>query len=141
MENAFDSFVDYRISTRNNNVIFLFDVLKKYPSPFEWTCAKEDFKKAMEELKKMNTNYIYIIDMRLMGILSIQQVKEFVEILESMGDFLETKLNYTLVVAEGSIIKAIYEVMKLFYRTKKPLHIVNTMEQAYQYIDQSKIAP
>jgi len=141
MENAFDVFVDYKIITRNDSLIFLFDVLKTYPTPFQWTCAKEDFKNAMEELKKKNCSYVYIIDIRLMGILSIQQIKEFVEILESMGDFLEDKLSYSLVVAEGSIIKAIYEVMKLFYRTKKPLHILNTMEQAYQYMDKTKTVP
>ena len=141
MENAFDSFVDYKIITRNNTVVFLFDVLKDYPSPFQWTCAKEDFKKAMEELKQLNTNYVYIFDMRLMGLLSINQVKEFVEILESLSDFLEKKLSYSVVVAEGAIIKTIYELMKIFYKTKKPLKIVNTMEQAYQYMDESKLAP
>jgi hypothetical protein len=141
MENAFDSFVDYSISTRNNKVIFLFDVLKKTPSPFQWTCAKEDFKKAMEELKRMNTPYIYLFDIRLMGLLTIQQVKEFVEILDTLSVFLETNLYYSVVVAEGAIIKTIYELMKIFYKTKKTLHIVNTMEQAYQYMDEVKISP
>ena len=54
MENTFGTFVDYKITTRNNKVILLFDVLKNYPSPFEWMCAKEDFKQRMEELKILN---------------------------------------------------------------------------------------
>ena len=135
MEDTFGSFVDYKITTRNGKVIFMFDVLKTYPSPFEWTCAKEDFKQRMEELKKLNKPYVFLFDIRLMGILSIQQVKEFVTILESLSVFLEAKLSYSCVVAEGTIIKTIYELMKLFYKTKKPLQIMSTMEEAYQYID------
>ena len=114
MENAFGSFVDYKLITRNDSVIFLFDVLKDYPTPFEWTCAKEDFKVTMEELKKMNKSYVYLFDIRLMGILSIQQVKEFVIILEQMSGFLETNLSYSCIVAEGAIIKTIYDTCHQF---------------------------
>ena len=135
MENTFGTFVDYKITTRNNKVILLFDVLKNYPSPFEWMCAKEDFKQRMEELKILNKPYIFLFDIHLMGILSIQQVKEFVTILESLSVFLEANLSYSCIVAEGTIIKTIYELMKLFYKTKKPLKIMNTMEEAYEYID------
>jgi len=139
MENAFDSFVDYKITTRKDVVIFFFNVLKNYPSPFEWTCAKEDFKQRMEQLKTLGKPYVFLFDIRLMGILSIQQVKEFVAILETLSVFLETKLSYSCVVAEGTIIKTIYELMKLFYKTKKPLKIMSTMEEAYEYIDLNKV--
>ena len=73
-----------------------------------------------------------------MGLLSISQVKEFVAVLETMSDILEHKLLCTSVVAEGAIIKTIFDFVKMFYKTKKPLKIMNTMEGAYKYIEECK---
>ena len=135
MENAFSNFVEYTILVRNDIIIFKFNVLKEYPSPFEWTCAKEDFKNTMEEVKKLNKKFVYMFDVRLVGMLTITHVKEFVDILESYAPFLEKSLLFSAVVAEGVIIKTIYEVIKLFYKTKKELKIINTIEEAYMWID------
>ena len=139
MENAFiNDFIEYKVFNKNNTFVFLFNVKKEHPSPFEWTCAVEDFKQTIEEIKKLNSKFVFIIDVRLMGLLSIGQVKEFVGVLESMSDFLEKKLICTSVVAQGVIIKTIFELVKMFYKTKKPLKILNTMDQAYEYIEQCK---
>ena len=138
MENAFVNFIDYKVINKNNTIVFLFDVKKEKPTPFEWTCAVEDFKQSMKEIEKLDTRFVYIIDVRLMGILSISQVKEFVGVLETISDFLEKKLICTSVVAEGVIIKTIFELVKIFYKTKKPLKIMNSMEQAYEYIEECK---
>ena len=118
-----------------------FTVLLEYPSPFEWTCAKEDFKNTMEEVKKLNKKFVYMFDVRLVGMLTITHVKEFVDILESYASFLETSLLFSSVIAEGVIIKAIYEVIKIFYKTKKELKILSTMEEAYTWIDETHSKP
>ena len=138
MENSYNNFIEYKITKRNNTIIFLFDVKKEQPTPFEWTCAIEDFKQSMAEIQKLNVQFVYILDVRLMGLLSISQVKEFVAVLETMSDFLEHKLLCTSVVAEGAIIKTIFDFVKMFYKTKKPLKIMNTMEGAYKYIEECK---
>jgi hypothetical protein len=137
MENSFDNFIEYKIITQSNIAIFFFDVKKDLPTPFQWTCAKEDFKQRMDELKKMNKKYVYLFDVRIMGMLTIAQVKEFVAILEVYSMFLESSLITSVVVAEGVIIKSVYEVIKLFYKTKKPLKIVKTMELANIIIDEA----
>ena len=138
MENAFDNFVQYKIVARNDIVLFVFDVIKEYPTPFQWTCAKEDFKNTMNELKKLNKKFVFLFDIRPMGMLTITHVKEFVEILEFYSDFLENTLLFSAVVAEGVIIKTIYELIKVFYKTKKELKIVNNMEDAYAFIDTTR---
>lgn len=130
MEHTLSNFVDYSISTKNNIAIFFFDVKHYLPTPFQWTCAKEDFKAKMNELKTLNKHYIYLFDVRGMGYLTIAQVKEFVDILEEYGVFLESKLIASYVVAEGIIIKGVYEIIKMFYKTKKPLKIIDTMDEA-----------
>ena len=58
MENAFSNFVEYNLIIRNDIIVFKFNVLKEYPSPFEWTCAKEDFKNTMEEVNKLNKKFV-----------------------------------------------------------------------------------
>jgi len=141
MENGFSNFVEYTLISRNDIIIFKFNVLKEYPSPFEWTCAKEDFKNTMEEVKKLNKRFVYMFDVRLVGMLTITHVKEFVDILESYSHFLETSLLFSSVIAEGVIIKAIYEVIKIFYKTKKELKILSTMEEAYTWIDETCSKP
>jgi len=141
MENGFSNFVEYTLIARNDIIIFKFNVLKEYPSPFEWTCAKEDFKNTMEEVKKLNKKFVYMFDVRLVGMLTITHVREFVDILESYSSFLETSLMFSSVIAEGVIIKAIYEVIKIFYKTKKELKILSTMEEAYTWIDETRSTP
>jgi hypothetical protein len=138
MENTYSMFAEYKLMVRNDTIIFKFIILKEYPSPFEWTCAKEDFKKTLEELKKMNKSFVFMFDVRLVGMLTITHIKEFVAILESFSSFLEDKLLFSSVIAEGIIIKAIYEAIKIFYKTKKELRILSTMEEAYTWIDESQ---
>ena len=140
MDDTFTNFSNYKIYKNNNTVIFLFNILKEYPTPFEWMCAKEDFKTKMNEIKVLGHEFVYLFDVRLVGMLTITHVKEFVEILESFSQLLEDKLLFSAVVADGVIIKAIYEVIKIFYKTKKELKIVNTMEDAYAWIDATKAA-
>jgi hypothetical protein len=73
-----------------------------------------------------------------MGLLSISQIKEFSAILHSNAPFLEKKLICSTVVAEGNIIKQIFELVKIFYKTVKPLKIVYNMEESDVYIEGCK---
>jgi hypothetical protein len=139
MENSYNNFVEYKISTKNNNLIFLFDVKKDLPTAFEWTCAVEDFKTNMVVIMKEETPFAFILDVRLLGMLSITQIKEFSKVLESYGPFLEKKLICSTVVAEGNIIKNIFELVKMFYKTVKPLKIVHSMDDAQVYIEECKL--
>ncbi len=139
METSYNNFVEYIITTKNNNRIFLFNIKKDLPTPFEWTFAVEDFKSKMQEIIKEDVNFAYVLDVRLLGLLSIGQIKEFSKTLESYGDVLEKKLICSTVVADGAIIKNIFELVKLFYKTVKPLKIVQSMDESDFYIEQCKL--
>ena len=139
MENLFNNFIEYKISKRNDTIILLFDVKKEQPTAFEWTCSMEDFKEKMDEIEKLNINFAYILDIRLMGLLSITQIKEFSALLMTKSKLLEKRLICSSVVASGSMIKQLFEIVKIFYKTIKPLKIVNTMDEAAVYIDECKL--
>jgi hypothetical protein len=139
MENLFNNFIDYKISKRNDILIFLFDVKKEQPSPFEWTCAIEEFKEKMDEIEKLNINFVYVLDIRLMGLLSIAQIKEFSALLLERSVFIEKRLICSTAVADGAFIKQLFEIVKIFYKTIKPLKIVNTMEESNIFIEECKL--
>jgi hypothetical protein len=139
MEIPLNNFVEYKKSTKNNTVNLLFDVKKKLPTPFEWTCAIEDFKVNMATMIHEDLQFAYILDVRVMGFLSISQIKEFSKLLESYQEFLEKRLICSAVVAEGTLIKNIFDIVKMFYKTVKPLKIVNNMDDAQVYIGECKL--
>ena len=133
-----NDFIEYKYINHNNTFILIFDVKKEQPTAFEWTCAIEQFKENMELIKEKKLLFAYIFDVRLMGILSIARIKEFVNLMSDMSELLESKLICSAAIAEGQIVKKLFEVVKLFYNTKKPLKIVNTLEDAYLFIDECK---
>lgn len=139
MENTYNNFIEYKISKRNDILIFLFDVKKEQPTAFEWTCAVEDFKKRMVEIETMDINFSFVLDVRLMGLLTIAQIKEFSKLLQKNGPFLEKRLICSTVIADGSIIKNIFEIVKMFYKTVKPLKIVNNVADGDKYIEECKL--
>lgn len=139
MANPYNNFVEYNITTKHNIRIFLFNVKKELPTAFEWTCAVEDFKLKMAEMIQEDVLFAYILDVRLLGLLSISQIKEFSKLLESYALFLEKRLICSCVVAEGSIIKNIFELVKMFYKTVKPLKIVNFMDETVDFIEECKL--
>ena len=132
-----NEFIEYKFLKHRNTIIFLFDVKKDIPTTLEWVFAIEEFKEKMEQVKEKQIEFAYVLDIRLVGLLSISQIKEFVYLLQSMSELLEAKLICSSVIAEGSIIKTIFELVKMFYNTKKPLKIVNTMEEATIFIDEN----
>lgn len=136
---SLNNFVEYKQSTRNNTSVLLFDVKKELPTAFEWTCAVEEFKLKMADLIKEDVQFAFILDVRLMGLLSISQIKQFSKLLQSYGPFLEKRLICSTVVAQGEIIKNIFELVKLFYKTVKPLKIVHSMDEGAVYIEECKL--
>jgi len=135
MENQW---IDYKIYKNNNIIYFLFNVKKELPTSMEWTFAIEDFKTLMSDLKSQNIDFGFILDIRKMSLVSISQIKEFVNLLQSMSDHLESKLIASSIIAQGNIIKSIFEIVKIFYNTKKPLKIVNNFDEAYLFMEECK---
>ena len=76
------------------------------------------------------------MDVRLVGRLSLSQIKEFAVLLESYAPLLQKYLiASSIYTTNNSILATLFEIMKTFYRTKKPLKFVYTEESAYEHID------
>lgn len=116
--------------------IFMFTVLKDVPTPLQWKFTIESLREEFERVKLEDSKFAFIMDLRKVGLLSITQVKEFVNLLESNGAILQEYLvASSIYTTNNSILATLFEILKKFYNTKKPLKFVYTLESAYEFID------
>ena len=122
--------------THKDLTIFKLNVLKDLPTPLQWQFTIESVREEFERVKKEHNKFAFIMDVRMIGLLSLTQIKEFVALLEShafiLQDYLVASSIYT---TQNSILATLFEILKKFYRTKKPLKFVYSMEEAYEFID------
>ena len=108
------------------------------PTHLQWTFAIEDLKSNIQNVAKANINFGFIFDISKVGLLSMAYIKEFTQIMADNSVLLESKLYGTAAIAQGSIIKYIFDLINLFYKTKKPLKIVDNKEDAILFINECK---
>ena len=133
-----NDFIEYKFLKKDNTIIFLFDVKKEQPTSLEWTFALEELKEHIKKITDKDFNFAFIFNVELMGLLSVSKIKEFVALMLDNAAFLEKNLICSAAIAHGSIIKKLFEIVKIFYNTKKPLKIVDTMEESYLFIKECK---
>ncbi len=122
-----------------DSVIFNLIVEKDIPTPLQWRFAIEDVKFHLEQRKNDSRTFGFVMDLRKVGLLPINQIQEFVKVLESYSSLLQEKLIASSIYAnEGSIIDVLFGLVKRFYKTKKPLKFVYNLEDAYAHIDEYK---
>jgi hypothetical protein len=120
----------------NDLTIFMFTVLKDLPTPLQWQFTIESLREEFEKVKNEHTKFAFVMDVRKIGRLSIAQIKEFVNLLESNSGILQEYLvASSIYTTQNSILATLFEILKTFYRTKKPLKFVYSMEEAYEHID------
>jgi alpha-N-acetylglucosamine transferase len=116
--------------------VIMVHILKDIPTPLQWQFTIESFREEFEVVKKKKKRFAFVMDVRKIGRLTIAQIKEFVNLLESfdfiLQDYLVASSIYT---TKNSILATLFEIMKTFYKTKKPLKFVYEMEEAYEFID------
>jgi hypothetical protein len=116
--------------------IFMVTILRELPTPLQWQFTIESIREELERVKHEHNKFAFIMDVRKIGRLSIAQIKEFVNLLESynyvLQDYLIASSIYT---TNNSILATLFEILKSFYNTKKPLKFVYTLEGAYEFID------
>ena len=116
--------------------IFMITILRELPTPLQWQFTIESFRDEFERVKLDKSKFAFIMDVRLIGRLSVSQIKEFVNLLENynyiMQDYLIATSIYT---TNNSILAILFEILKSFYKTKKPLKFVYSLEGAYEFID------
>ena len=116
--------------------VFYVTILRDVPSPLQWRFTIESFREELERVKHEHNKFAFIMDVRLIGRLSIAQIKEFAALLDSYSVILQKYLiASSIFTTNNSILATLFEIMKTFYKTKKPLKFVYTDEDAYEHID------
>ena len=116
--------------------VFYVTILRDVPTPLQWRFTIESFREELERVKHEHNKFAFVMDVRLIGRLSIAQIKEFATLLDSYSPILQKYLIATSIfTTDNSILATLFEIMKTFYKTKKPLKFVYSDEEAYEHID------
>ncbi len=104
----------------------------------------EQFKyNLLQKLNLFKTNkkiFGFIFDLNKFKLLSIVKIKEIVKILEDHSDLLENQLIATSIITKNeSIINALFNIIKTFYKTKKPLTFVKDINKSHLFIQSNMI--
>lgn len=131
-----DYFTTLRRVPHKDITVFYITVLRDVPTPLQWRFTIESFREELERVKTEHNKFAFIMDVRLIGRLSLGQIKEFAVLLESYAPILQEYLiASSIYTTNNSILASIFELMKVFYKTKKPLKFVYMEEDAYAHID------
>ena len=134
-ENSIAKFVDYTQVINNDYRILYFDVKTSHPTPLQWTFVINEFNENIRVLKKLDCKIAFVLNLKLIGLLSTEYILEFIKILESLAPYIEAKLIATSVIYEGILINKMFDLIKMFYKTKKPIEFVLDMRKAVDFID------
>jgi len=124
-------------SVHNDVFIYMITVEEALPTPLQFIFTIEEMRENLEIRKKEKVKFAFIMDVRKLGMLSISNLQEFVNMLESYKDLFEEYLVATSIyTTENSILGFLFSIVKRFYNTKKPLRFVYNIEDAYTHIDE-----
>jgi hypothetical protein len=130
-----EKFVDYTQIINKDYRILLFDVKFPHPTPLQWTFVINEFNENIRVLKNLECKFAFILDVKLIGMISTEYILEFINLLKSNTQLLESKLISTSVIYDGVLINKMFDIIKLFYKTKKPLEFFPDMRKAIEFID------
>jgi len=133
-----DKFADINLIKEDGIIILEFKVRHSMPTSLQWIIAIDEVKQHLKNLEEAKINFGFLFDIQKIGLVPLNYMKEFTEIMTSNSDLLEEKLYASGAIATGSIIKYIFEAINRFYKTKKPLNILATREEALKFIKDNK---
>jgi hypothetical protein len=135
MSVSIDKYIDFTQIINNDYRILYFDLKVSSPSPLQWKFFINEFSENLDYFKHLQCKFALVMDVKLIGLLSTDYVLEFIKLLVSNRELLESKLIATSVIYEGSLINKLFEILKIFYKTKKPIEFVPNMIKAVEFID------
>lgn len=133
-----DKFITISYTNYSGMLIMEIIINHALPTQLQWTFALEDLKSNLDNVKNSNIRFGFIFDIAKIGLISMTYIKEFIRVIECYTELLESKLYATSAVAQGSIIKHVFDLINLFYKTKKPLKIVDNRDEALLFIKEHK---
>ena len=119
--------------------ILYFEVKTPYPSPLQWKFFINELTENLNVFKHLKNKFAFVMNVKIIGIISTEYIMEFINTLLTFEELLETTLISTSVIYEGSLITTLFELLKMFYKTKKPIEFVSNMNKAVEFIDSNNI--
>ena len=132
---SIEKFVELTQIINKDYRILYFDVKMAYPTPLQWKFCMSEFDEHLSVLKHLNCKSAFIMNVKVIGLLSTEHIMDFINTLLKYEELLETNFIATSVIYEGSLISTLFEILKLFYKTKKPIEFVSNMTKAVEFID------
>lgn len=105
------------------------------PSPMSWMLFKQELNNNIDSISNKDKKFGFIFDLKKLKMLSIEKIKEIVEILEKKGDILEEKLIASSIIVDNkSLMNAIFSIIEQFYKTKKPLKFLKNIDESHRFL-------
>jgi hypothetical protein len=102
-------FVNITFVNYNNLYIVKLVVNHSVPTSLQWIFFTSELKNIITDLKNKNIKFGFLFDIKNLGMISLTYIKEFTEIMTSNSIVLEQNLYATSAIAEGVVIKYIFE--------------------------------
>lgn len=132
-----EPFITVTLEERPHYDIFYIVVNHPLPTPLQWVFTMEEVKEGLERCKVKGKRFAFIMDVRQLGMLSLKNTKEFVNLMESYGFmFVDYLISSSVFSHKNSILDMLFTIVKQFYNTKKPLKFVYTKEDTYLFIEE-----
>ena len=130
-----EKFVEFTQVINKDYRILFFEVKCASPTPLQWSFLINEFNENIRVLTQLDCKFAFVLDVKLIGLISTEYILEFIKLLTKNSILLESKLISTSVIYEGVLINKMFEIIKLFYKTKKPIEFVSDMQKAVDFID------
>jgi len=136
---SIEKFVEITQIVNKDYRILYFDVKMAHPTPLQWKFCISEFIEHLNVFKHLKCKFAFVMNVKLIGIISSEYIMDFINTLIANQFLLEDKLIATSVIYEGSLIGKLFEIIKIFYKTKKPIDFLPDMIKAVDFIDSNNI--
>ena len=129
-----EKFVKTTIIDKTNYFILKLDIDFTQLTELQWELFKNNLK---NNLTNIENPFILVFKFLNIDIISTSKIKEIVNIFYETGKIIEEKLYFTIGIYNNKIINKFFEVIKVFYKTKKPLYFIDTIDELQPLIDEN----
>lgn len=128
-----EKFVKTTIINKTKYFILKLDIDFTQLTELQWELFKNNLK---NNLINIENNFILVFKFLNIDMVSTAKIREVVNIFYVNGKIIEEKLYFTIGIYNNKIINKFFEVIKVFYRTKKPLFFIDTIDELQPLIDE-----
>lgn len=117
-----------------NNILTL-TVNKSQPTDKEWNNTIQMIKYIYKIAEEKNIIFTIIFDLKLMGILSFDKIKEWGDLFIEYKEKTKKYIKCTCIITDSFIIKNTLNLFFNIYTTVRPMKIVNNINDCYDFIN------